>query len=176
MVLGDYADTLTGARQKMLKQRSRAMLGGLVKRLQSIRWEWNISTRNEYYYHSSQFKKQYELGLESAEGGGQWAYYSQGVGASNYAYELAANGRARLAALWADRAVAAWGNFFRIKDNYYNAYVHYALALGILGRAKEMESALTRSAELSGKPESYREFREVRKKAAKLRGEKFFKK
>lgn len=168
MALGDYADCLDGPRQKMLKRRSCGILRGLVKRMGNVRWEWNISTRNEYYYHSGQFKKQYALGVESAAGGHSWGYYGQGVGAANYAYEHAAAGRRGLASRWAVRAINAWENFFKFKDDYYNAYVHYALALGIAGRVPDMEAALGKSGKLSGKPGSYREFVEVREKLAKL--------
>ncbi|MDD2805716.1 MAG: tetratricopeptide repeat protein [Elusimicrobiales bacterium] len=169
MVLGDYAEALGGARLKPLKRRSCALLAGLLKKLSGVRWELNISTRNEYYYHTAQFDKQYRLGLEAAAGGHFWAHYSQGVGAANYAYDHASKGRARLARLWAERAVAAWEEFFKFKADYYNAYVHYSLALGILGRFKEAEAALQKSARLSGKPASYKEFLETREKLAALR-------
>lgn len=168
MVLGDYADGLTGAKQKQLKRKSCGILRRLTGKLADIRWEWNISTRNEYYYHSGLFRQQYELGLESAAGGHQWGHYGQGVGAANYAYTHAAAGRRGYAALWARRAISSWENFFKFKADYYNAYVHYALALGILGRLAEMEAALNKSARLSGKPRSYREFSEVREKISKL--------
>jgi hypothetical protein len=168
MVLGDYAETLDGARGKELKTRSRAMLRGLMRKLGNIRWEWNISARNEYYYHTGQFRKQYLLGLEAAAGGHNWGYYGQGVGAANYAYHHAAAGHVKPAAFWARRAVAAWEKFFLFKADYYNAYVHYALALGIMGRLKDMEAALRKSALLSGKPDSYREFFHVRAKVSGL--------
>lgn len=168
MVLGDYAEEVGGARQKALKKRSCALLAGLLIKTRGVRWEYVISARNEYYYHSAQFEKQYALGLEAAVGGHRWAYYTQGVGAANYAYVHAEKGRARLAALWAARAVVAWEEFFKYKDDYYNAYVYYALALGILGRIKEMEDALKKSAKLSKKPGSYREFAEVRRKISDL--------
>lgn len=168
MVLGDYADGLTGGLRPKLKRKSLAILRKLTGKLGNVRWEWNISTRNEYYYHSGQFRKQYELGLESAAGGHKWGYYGQGVGAANYAYEHAAAGRRGYAAVWARRAISSWENFFTFKDDYYNSYVHYALAFGILGQLKEMEAALMKSAALSGKPRSYREFAEVREKISKL--------
>ncbi|MDQ7774137.1 MAG: hypothetical protein RDU13_11535 [Elusimicrobiales bacterium] len=168
MALGDYAETLNGARGKALKARSRALLRGLLRRLGNVRWEWSISARNEYYYHTGQFRKQYVLGLEAAAGGHNWGYYGQGVGAANYAYEHAVAGRRGLAAMWARRAVRSWETFFKFKPDYYNAYVHYALALGILGRLKGMEAALRKSASLSGKPASYKEFAGVRGKIAAL--------
>jgi len=168
MALGDYAEILGGARGKALKARSRAMLRGLLRKLGNVRWEWNIAARNEYYYHTGQFRKQYFLGREAAAGGHNWGYYGQGVGAANYAYAHAEGGRRGLAEMWARRAVEAWENFFKYKADYYNAYVHYALALGILGRPGEMEAALKKSARLSGKPDSYREFDGVRAKVSEL--------
>jgi len=168
MVLGDYAESLGGARGKALKARSRVILRGLLRKLGNIRWEWNIAARNEYYYHTGQFRKQYFLGREAAAGGHAWGHYGQGVGAANYAYAHAAAGRRGLAGMWARRAVKAWEDFFKYKADYYNAYVHYALALGILGRTGDMDSALKKSARLSGKADSYREFAEVRAKISGL--------
>lgn len=168
MALGDYAECLKGARRTALKNRSRRLLLGLLKKMGNLRWEWNISARNEYYYHTGQFRKQYLLGREAAAGGRNWGYYGQGVGAANYAYEHALTGRRRLAAVWASRAIIAWESFMRFKADYYNAYVHYALALGILGRNQDMAAALKKSGMLSGKPDSYREFAEVREKVSKI--------
>jgi hypothetical protein len=169
MALGDYADGLNGHKGRILKRRACAILGGLVRRLGGIRWEWNISTRNEYYYHSGQYKKQYLLGVESAAGGHGWGYYGQGVGAANFAYECAVRGRTIAARFWAGRAIAAWESFFKFKADYYNAYVHYALAFGVLGQLEKMEAALKKSATLSGKPSNYREFQEVKEKISQLR-------
>lgn len=168
MALGDYADGLPGPKGRSLKRKACAILGGLVRRLGGIRWEWNISTRNEYYYHSGQYKKQYLLGVESAAGGHAWGHYGQGVGAANFAYVCASQGRSRAAKFWARRAIAAWESFFKVKADYYNAYVHYALALGVLAQPEKMEAALKKSAQLSGKPSNYREFSEVRQKISQL--------
>jgi len=84
----------------------------------------------------------------------------------------AENGRKRFAELWARRAISAWDKFLKFKGDYYNAYVHYALAHGILGRVKEMEAALEKSARLSQKPPSYREFADVRRKISGLNSKK----
>lgn len=51
--------------------------------------------------------------------------------------------------------------YFTYDHNYYNSYVHYALALGILGYEDEMMKALQRSADLIHKDLSYTEFKDV---------------
>ena len=50
---------------------------------------------------------------------------------------------------------------FTHENDYYNSYVHYALALGILGYRTEMLRALQRSAQLINKDLTYHEFTEV---------------
>ena len=168
--LADYGYSLPPARQEALRARACVLLRGLLTRLRGVSPSLAYSTRNEYYYHSRRHDKQYYLGVEIVRKGEKRAYYSQGVGAAWHAYPHAKAGRWHLARLWAGRAVRAWENLFKFSDKYYNSYVHYALALGILGRTGEMEAALGRSARLSGKPKSYREFTEVRDKIAELGG------
>lgn len=160
--LADYGEGRPENERKRLKKRGCYLLCGLLKRLRGVSRELGYSTRNEYYYHSAQHDKQYHLGLERVRAGEKSGYYSQGVGAAWHAYGHAKNGRQHFAEMWAKRAIRAWENYFKFKADYYNAYVHYALALGILGRTKDMEAALAKSARLSGKPKSYREFEEIR--------------
>lgn len=160
--LADYGECQPESEKKRLKKRGCELLRGLLKRLRGMSRELGYSTRNEYYYHSAQHDKQYRLGVECVRAGEKRGYYSQGVGAAWHAYGHARNGRKYLAEMWAKRAIRAWENYFKFNADYYNAYVHYALALGIIGRIKDMEESLVKSAKLSGKPKSYREFAEVR--------------
>lgn len=166
--LADYAFSLRPARRRALQARGRKLLAGLMPRLRWVDRTLAYSTRNEYYYHSQKYDKQYALGLEFVKAGTKKAYYSQGVGAAWQAYGHAKKGRRYLARLWAKRAVRGWENLFKVNDKYYNSYVHYALALGILGRAAEMEAALKRSAKLCGQPDTYHEFADIREKVAGL--------
>ena len=166
--LADYGYALPPAKAEALRKRACALLKELLIRLRGAPFNLAYSTRNEYYYHSRQHDKQYHLGVEIVRRGEKRAYYSQGVGAAWHAYPHAKAGRWHLARLWAKRAVRAWETLFKFSNKYYNSYVHYALALGILGRHKEMEAALARSARLAGKPKAYREFTEVRDKIAEL--------
>lgn len=166
--LADYGECRPENERRRLKKRGCELLYGLLMRLRGMSRELGYSTRNEYYYHSAQHDKQYHLGVECVRAGEKRGYYSQGVGAAWHAYGHARNGRTALAEMWAKRAIGAWGNYFKFKADYYNAYVHYALALGIMGRVKEMEEALGKSAKLSGKQKSYREFTEVRSNISRL--------
>lgn len=160
--LADYGESMPENERKRLKKRGCDLLRGLLRRLRGRSRELSYATRNEYYYHSAHPDKQYHLGLERVRAGDKHGYYSQGVGAACHAYVQAKRGRGYLAEMWAKRAIRAWENYFKFKADYYNAYVHYALALGIMERYGEMEAALAKSAKLSGKPRSYREFEEVR--------------
>lgn len=66
-----------------------------------------------------------------------------------------------MADLWAKKSVESWEVYFEINKTYYNPYVHYALALGLLGLKKEMMKALKTSSKLCKKPMSYKEFVET---------------
>lgn len=132
--------------------------------------------KNEYYFHFGLHKEQYQLGLARVDEfwgtnewlGNEWVdhnargYYYQGVGAARYAKKLLEQGGDRSIALdYAQKAVVAWAQYFSYTNDYYNAYVHYALALGILGNKKEMMRALERSASFIKKDMTYFEFKEV---------------
>ena len=92
---------------------------------------------------------------------GWGGYYSQGVGASNYAYKLYQAGNRALAMVYAQKALVAWAQCLSYDNNYYNAYVHYGLTLGILGDKTEMLRALQRGAELIHQDLTYPEFKKV---------------
>jgi hypothetical protein len=125
---------------------------------------WSVNyMKNEYYYQSRQFKKQYELGInEYRKTKDKYEMYSAGVGAANYALELAKKGQRKRAHAWAQKSVKAWGVYREVDKKYYNQYVHLALAYGILGEDKKMERSLRTSAKLCGKGAKYKEFEEVR--------------
>ena len=92
---------------------------------------------------------------------GYKGYYFQGVGAANYAKQLLLEHNETLAKEYARKAVIAWAQYMSYCNDYYNAYVHYGLALGILGETKEMIRALQRGAKLIHTDLDYYEFREV---------------
>lgn len=161
--LADYGESRRPEERKQLKRLCCKLLRGLLRRMRGMSSALGYSARNEYYYHSAQYNKQYHLGVERVLAGEKSGYYSQGVGAAGHAYGHAIKKRRRFAGIWAKRAINAWEQYFKFRPDYYNAYVHYALALGIMGRFNDMEAALAKSARLSGKPRSYREFTEVRR-------------
>lgn len=92
---------------------------------------------------------------------GMGGYYSQGVGASNYAYQLYRQGHIKSAHLYAKKALVAWAKCFSYDNTYYNAYVHYALAVGILDNKEDMLRALQRGADLIHQDLNYPEFKKV---------------
>jgi len=69
---------------------------------------------------------------------------------------------------WAEKSISSWEQYFEYESDYYNPYVHYALAWGILGKLDKMSTALTLAQMKSGKGENYSEFVWVRKEIDKL--------
>ena len=167
-IMADYGENLGGRNKIIYKKKACVILKKLLYRTKGADKRMVYVTRNEYYYHSEQFRKQYLLGVERASKKDKHGYYCQGVGAAWHSLNLAKKNINHLATLWANRAIKAWKLYFKINPNYYNSYVHYALALGILKKFKEMENALQKSQKLSGKNKSYKEFKEIRDIIKKL--------
>ncbi len=169
-LLGDCSENTTAPLKDRMIQKSKIMFDGLVKEADGQPKEAFYSFKNEYYFRFAMYRKQYELGLMRVAdywGTNEWAsigfngYYSQGVGASNYARKLLEQGNQSLALDYAQKALVAWAQYFSYENDYYNSYVHYALALGIIGYKEEMMRALQRSASIINRDLSYHEFKEV---------------
>ncbi len=169
-LLGDYAELFSGNLQKRIFQKANDLFSVLLQEVHLQPKEIVYSFKNEYYYRSGLHKEQFELGKRRVDDYwdiGEWTdvgikgYYCQGVGAANHAKQLMIKGDFELAYSYAQNAIVAWAQYFAYKNDYYNAYVHYALALGILGYKKEMLRALQRSAQLINKDLEYEEFKEV---------------
>jgi hypothetical protein len=169
-LLGDCSEMTPAPLKDAMVYRSKAMFDRLLKEVDDQPKSAFYSFKNEYYFRFAQYREQYELGLmRVAEywGTHEWAsrgfngYYSQGVGAAHYAKKLLEQRDKSRALDYAQKAVVAWAQYFSYENNYYNSYVHYALALGILGYKEEMLRALERSASLINRDLSYHEFEEV---------------
>lgn len=170
MIFGDYSSHFSGELKEKIIQKSKSMFNKLKKEVTKQPKHIYYWFMNEYNYRFSRFKDQYELGLQRVKDYWQtkdWntygfkGYYSQGVGASNYAKELLLKDEKKLAHDYAQKALVAWAQYFTYKNDYYNAYVHFALALGILGYKKEMERALVHAADIIKKDLNFPEFKEV---------------
>lgn len=163
-IMADYA--LSSQSKAFKKMHKEAVLG--MKKLlgktsgRGISRNYKKVMKNEYYYQTKQYKKQYYLGVNFYKrSGNKHDMYSAGVGAANFALEFARKNNKRMADLWAKKAVDSWEVYFEINKKYYNPYVHYALALGLLGRKKEMMKSLKTSSKLCKKPMTYKEFVET---------------
>ena len=150
--------------------KAKELFDKLLKEAPSQPKEKYYPFKNEYYFRLTMYKEQYELGQEIVAhywGKETWkraggnGYYYQGVGAARYARKLIDQGNKGLAFEYARKAIVSWAQYFSYENNYYNAYVHYALALGILGHKEEMMRALLRSASILKRDLSYQEFKEV---------------
>lgn len=162
-VAADYAAICGGVKGKRLHRESVIGLRSVMRKLMRFDQTQRNILRNEYYFQTRQFKKQYELGIEEYKTTKSYrAFYSSGVGAAWYANEMFKKGQVKRCQSWAQKSVEAWEQFFKHRKDYYNPYVHFALALGFLGRSKEMEASLAKAQKLSKKPKSFSEFKEVR--------------
>ena len=168
-LLGDYAEFCPPNKSRALKRKSIAMMRTLLasSRAESDQIVLN-GIKNEYYWQTKNRRAQYRLGVARARSGEAKGYYCQGVGAGWHAYELAARGHRVRARQWAKVSVAAWKKFEKRDPQYYNQYVHRALAEGVLGLADHAENSLARAAQLSGKKPNFAEFEEIRELLGQL--------
>lgn len=170
-LIGDYAGGFEEPLKGQLIDKSKALFDKLLSQVENQSKRKRYFFRNEYYYRFGLYKNQYELGVQKVIdywGTSEWnnriagsCYYVQGVGAANYARQLLIEGNGPLALDYAHKALVAWAQHFSYRNDYYNSYVHYALALGILGHTEEMKRALFRSAHLINKDLSFHELKEV---------------
>jgi hypothetical protein len=166
-VLGDYAEFTS--QEKKLKKESCQIYRPLLKRLSGLSEDYKHNIRNEYYYHSYQFKKQFLLGWKNKKVKDDKRLYSMGVGAANYSYQLKLKGHTKRSHQWAEKAIGIWRKFFLIDKKYYNPYVHLALAWGTLENIEKMENNLNLASQYSGQPLKFEEFEAVRRKISKLK-------
>lgn len=168
-VLGDYAEQFPAGKRKRLQAKSVRIMRSLLLRTACRPHPRVVGMlKNEYFWQTKQRRKQYQLGVWEARRGTKGGYYSQGVGAAWHALELARRGQRLRARRWADRAVTAWRRFEKAVPDYYNQFVHRALAEGVRGRPRAMEDCLRRGAKFARKPLGYREFAEVREAVTSL--------
>lgn len=163
-IMADYA---LSNKSKKFQAMHKVAVAGMKKLLkktsgQGISKNFKKVMKNEYFYQTKQFIKQYELGTTYYKRTGEKHHlYSSGVGGANHALALARTGKTKQADSWAKKSIEAWDIYFQFDKKYYNPYVHYALAWGILGDKKKMMKALNDSSKRCGKPLSYKEFVEV---------------
>lgn len=169
-LLGDTSEITSEPLKNKMVKKSKTMFNKLLVEADKQPKEIFYPFKNEYFYRYGKYLEQYKLGLERVAaywGTNEWkalgikGYYSQGVGAANYAKKLLINGNKKSAREYAQKALVAWAQYFSYTNDYYNAYVHYALALGILGHKEEVLRALQRSASIIHQDLSYHEFKEV---------------
>lgn len=169
-LFGDCSEITQAPLKDRMVQRAKQMFDRLMQEVNGQSKAAVYDFKNEYYYRFAKYCEQYELGLAKVLdywGTDEWdsvgyrGYYSQGVGAANYARKLLVEGDKAGALDYAQKAIVAWAQYFSYRNDYYNAYVHYALALGLLGYKEEMMRALKRSASFIKRDLDYFEFKEV---------------
>jgi hypothetical protein len=144
-LLGDYGMTLSADMEAKHQAEAVRILEPWTKKTYSDPIGFDrLVVFNEYYFHSRQYKKQYELGKEFTSLKGDGAF-STGVGGSMYALELLKNKQPIEAKEIALDAQKAWEsrtdmtNPEQVKGLYSNIF--YVLAMAIAGdreRAKKL--------------------------------------
>ena len=162
-VMADYGSILGGAKGRRLHRRGVVGLKSLMYRLRGVDPNIRNIARNEYYFQTKQYKAQYELGInEFNRTHNLKAMYSCGVGAVWYANELLKKRQKKRSVSWAKKSILCWQKYLKAFPDYYNPYVHYALALGLTGELDKAKGALEMAQALSSKPRSFEEFQEIR--------------
>lgn len=169
-MLGDYGETIPEEPfHTFLIEKSKKVFEKLREELEGQAPEVRFYFYNEYYYRLKAYKEQYENGLaqvayywqeENLKDRGFIGYYCQGVGATHYACDLLSSNK-KEAIEYAQKALVAWAQYFSYDNQYYNAYVHYARALAILGYTDEAMKTLSYAASLIKQDLTFPEFKEV---------------
>lgn len=169
-ILADYALSANSKTFKSMHARAVKGMRNCLRKTRGAKPAYVVVMKNEYYYQTKQFRKQFNLGITAYEKfKDKLDMYSSGVGGANHALKLAKENQMSRARTWAKKSIDAWEIYFEVDKKYYNPYVHYALAKGILGDEKGMMKALKQSSKLCKKPISYREFQEVLSEISQLK-------
>jgi hypothetical protein len=170
-LVGDLSEKYTTPLREDMTKKSKKVFNKLMNEVEGQQKREVYRFKNEYYFRFALYEKQYQLGLQMVEDywntkawiseDGLSGYYYQGVGAAYLAKELLIKGNKPLAIEYAQKSLVSWAQYFSYENNYYNAYVHYALTLGILGQKQEMLKALEHGASLIKQDLHYHEFKEV---------------
>lgn len=132
-ILGDYGQVFPGPEEDKYKKEAVSILKAALKKLNGKSSNIKKRIRNEYYYHSRQFYKQYRLGVEITGGDSNIVDFSKAVGASEYSWELLCKKQYKRAKAYADISVYNWiGLGKELKLN-----VFYYQALAISGKSEE---------------------------------------
>lgn len=107
------------------------------------------SLRNEYYWQTAQHLQQFKLGQERVKAT-KSGHYSIIVGGAWYAHQLYGFGRVDLAREYLSDVKKAWPLFRSYNKTNNNIFVHYALALGLLGELREMNRMLDQYCKRTG--------------------------
>lgn len=170
-MLGDYSELINEPLKSRMITRSKEIFSKLMGEVSLQPKKIAYKFKNEYYFRLGQHQEQYQNGVtmindywntpEYNTGIGASAYYNQGVGAAYFAKQSLLAGNRPQALEYAQKSVMAWAQYFSLRNDYYNPFVHFALALGILGHKDEMMKALKRGAELIHRDLDYTEFKDV---------------
>lgn len=170
-MLGDYSELIDEPLKSRMTKKSKEIFSKLMDEVSAQPKNIAYKFKNEYFFRLGQHKEQYQNGVtmindywntpEYSSSVGASAYYNQGVGAAYFAKQLLQAGKRQQALKYAQKSAIAWGQYFSLRNDYYNPFVHYGLALGILGHKDEMMRALRRGAELIKRDLSYTEFKDV---------------
>jgi tetratricopeptide (TPR) repeat protein len=164
VLLGDFSNHFSGSLKARMIEKSKELFTKLLPELKNYSKHTYYWFMNEYYYRFGNFKEQYELGAarvnENLDNRGFRGYYGQGVGAANYAKKQLLQGNKKIAYEYAQKALVVWAQYFTHANDYYNAYVHFSVALAILGFKDEALKALEHATSLIKK--DHVEFQEVR--------------
>ncbi len=142
MLLGDAAVEFSEKLRGEVQLISVKIMEKLIEQTEGQTPDSIAHLKNEYFWQTAQHLRQFRLG-ESEVAAGRKGYYSMLVGGAWYAHQLMGFDRIALARRWAKKSIEAWKEFRKYNTTNNNSYYHYALALGILGRLKEMDQVLT---------------------------------
>ncbi len=128
---GDYSQILSSSEEKKIKKSVSVKLEKFLEWSRRQPIEVRRLVYNEYFYHSGNYLKQYQLGLKYLRLGYN-GHFSAGVGSSCYALELFKQGNLSLAKIYAKKSLKHW-SYYK-KDALQIGGMFYVMAL--FGRTK----------------------------------------
>jgi hypothetical protein len=133
---GDYSQILSPAQEYKTKLAAAAAIRSLTYLPQMENRLFRNTARNEICYHSFDFLGQYKLGVACNREKRNTGWFSQGVGASEHAYQEFRKGHTAVARKFAALSLRAWQRV-QPKKPLERGNTFYTQALAILGQIEE---------------------------------------
>lgn len=132
-IYGDYGQCLGEKKERQFRTSASRRIRPLLKQLRSKPAFLQTLVRNEFFYHSYSYLKQYQLGIKTLQSGHN-GHFSAGVGSAMHALHLAKEGKRTKAIEYGKKSLRHWLTYSNPTEY---GQIFYCLALAFNGQPEK---------------------------------------